>query len=56
VLDGRPTLVGLKGLSVAETILATGAANQAGPAVLGIMNRFERVPSALPSNLLLSEE
>jgi hypothetical protein len=34
----RPTLVGLKGLPVAETILATGAENQAQPEVLRLLH------------------
>lgn len=47
VYDGRPTLVGLKGLSVAETIVEAGAANQLQSPVLRILNGFDSVPSAL---------
>jgi len=48
VYDGRPTLVGLKGMSVAETILATGARNQVSADVLRLLNGPDvQPPSAL---------
>lgn len=48
VYDGRPTLVGLKGLSIAQTILAAGARNQTSPEVLHLLNGPEaQSPSGL---------
>ncbi|MBX9649911.1 MAG: EthD domain-containing protein [Xanthobacteraceae bacterium] len=47
VYEGRPTLVGLKGLDAAKTILAIGARNQADAATLRIVNGADIAPTAL---------